>query len=180
MTTTELDHETRFCEHLYSLKGGARADLRRSLLAERPSHYLPAFRYVEAFAPTRGVWQRDCYYLVAALFGAFEDEESQAPRIELPLVVRRYQAAAKEETEGMSGLEKRFLVLLDSDHDQLPYRLRQILAMVTSGSKRVRDRINWPGLLRDLKRWNDHSRHVQQRWARNFYSPEPENQGEKS
>lgn len=67
--------------------------------------------------------------------------------------------------------EKRFLDLLDTDADRLPYRLRQAIALL------ARDEVglDWVLLIHDLRHWSDSDRWVQKKWARGFWAtPEVE------
>lgn len=81
--------------------------------------------------------------------------------------VLKAQGSASEES-----LERRFAILLDADFDpstgtgELPFRLRQTVKLVISKE----GRIDWPRLLRDLRRWNLPDKPVQKRWAKDFYS----------
>lgn len=62
-------------------------------------------------------------------------------------------------------MEKRFLALLEADRDQIAFRLRQAVALVEGG-------MDFARLLDDLLRWFSPGRHVQARWAREFYGAE--------
>jgi CRISPR system Cascade subunit CasB len=57
--------------------------------------------------------------------------------------------------------------LLDADADELPWRLRQITAVLDAAAVVI----DWSSLLSDLWRWNHPDRYVQVRWARHFWSP---------
>jgi CRISPR system Cascade subunit CasB len=63
------------------------------------------------------------------------------------------------------GAERRFVQLLDSDADELAWRLRQIIQLVASQGVTL----DWPALLDDLLRWGSPYRSVQTRWARTFW-----------
>jgi len=149
------DKAVRFVEHLNGLDRGALAALRRSLAFE-PGNHVPAFPYVEPFAPGEG-WSRTVHYLVAGLFalqpeGAGEGSLGQA----VADVYMRRQSASTE---------ARFLALLDADPEQLPHRLRQMIALIKSDGVAV----NWAQVFGDLMGWNHESRYVQRKWAREFY-----------
>jgi CRISPR type I-E-associated protein CasB/Cse2 len=62
--------------------------------------------------------------------------------------------------------EKRFTDLLDTDREELPYKLRQTIALI------ARDGVglDWVMLIHDLIRWDDPERRVQKQWARGFWS----------
>src|SRR6185312_2649609 len=72
--------------------------------------------------------------------------------------------------------EKRFIDLLDTDADELPYKLRQAITLI------ARDNVglDWVLLIKDLGRWTRPERWVQKEWARGFWaSAEPETNSDK-
>jgi|SaaInl7_135m_RNA_FD_contig_21_1313723_length_1049_multi_7_in_0_out_0_2 CRISPR system Cascade subunit CasB len=150
----------RFIEHLSGLDRGARAELRRSLAFDPGQHVL-AFQYVERFAPDDG-WRRNAYYLTAGLY-ALHPEHAEGRNF-------GRSVADLQQRKASSSTETRFLALLDADSDQLAYRLRQMVSLVKSESISV----DWRQLLDDLFWWNYPERRVQRRWARGFYSTQPD------
>ena len=62
--------------------------------------------------------------------------------------------------------EKRFIDLLDTDREELPYKLRQAITLI--GRDGVG--LDWVRLIQDLDRWGGPNRRVQQDWARGFWS----------
>ena len=62
--------------------------------------------------------------------------------------------------------EKRFIDLLDTDREELPYKLRQAITLIA----RDGGGLDWVRLIQDLDRWGRPSRRVQQEWARGFWS----------
>ncbi len=69
--------------------------------------------------------------------------------------------------------EKRFIALLDTDRDELPYKLRQAMTLIARDEKGL----DWVQLIEDIGRWNRPSRRVQKEWARGFWAitePEPD------
>jgi CRISPR system Cascade subunit CasB len=74
--------------------------------------------------------------------------------------------ALRQMAESAKGAERRFVQLLDSDADELAWRLRQIIQLVASKGITL----DWPALLDDLLRWGSPYRSVQTRWARTFWS----------
>ena len=63
----------------------------------------------------------------------------------------------------MTSTEQRFVALLDSDEDQLPYRLRQMIALLKDQS------IEFESVLKGLVFWNSESKRTQSDWAKDFY-----------
>jgi CRISPR system Cascade subunit CasB len=61
------------------------------------------------------------------------------------------------------SIERRFITLLDSDRDQLPHRLRQVVAMLKDYP------LDFEALLTGLLYWNDDRKRTQNAWARDFY-----------
>jgi CRISPR system Cascade subunit CasB len=148
-----------FIEHLRRLRTdrGAMAVLRRSLAADPED--VRAYRYVEPFVSDESGWRRRAYYLVAGLF-ALHPEESGSTLAEVLGDLWRRDGQR-------SGLERRFHALLEADPDQLPDRLRRVVAYIAS--KRAGG-LNYVRLLEDLLRWYRPSGRVRQRWAREFYT----------
>ena len=186
--TEDLSPQQSFINHLFKRDAGERAELRRCLSADPPSSHLPAYRLVETHSSVRGAgkWRRDCFYMVAGLFALVErrpparrghaDEGDRSGSTSRPLTVARavkaYEGRSEKGEGNMSSTERRFLALLDSDRDQLPYRLRQMLQMVTRGQNAVSAPLDWAQLLRDLQYWReDEDDRVRQRWAQQFYEP---------
>ena len=56
-------------------------------------------------------------------------------------------------------------VLLDAPLDDLPFRLRQVVALAASADIGI----NWRSLLGDLLWWDHPARRVQRRWARSYF-----------
>ncbi|MGE5578407.1 MAG: type I-E CRISPR-associated protein Cse2/CasB [Bacillota bacterium] len=133
---------------------GALATLRRSL-AFPPGSDPRSFRYVEPWVVDAEGWDRQTFYLVAGLFAIHPVGGDTSLPEALADVCRR---------DEKKGVEARFLALLDSDLDQLPDRLRRIMALLPDGMG-----INWAGLTSDLLRWFNPQRTVQRAWARQFY-----------
>lgn len=137
-----------------------RAVLRRSLAFD-PGTYVPSYPYVERFlSEDAGWWRRTATYLIAGLWASQWREGMTAQRLSLATV-----AAARWNATGspVGSTEQRFISLLAADQEQLPYRLRQMVALLKDYP------IDFDALLTDLIYWNDDQRRVQSRWAREFY-----------
>lgn len=145
-----------------------RAVLRRSLTFD-PGTHIPAFPYVEPFLKGEAEgWRRQVHYLVAGLWAAHWREGRAENKVTLAVAIGRHEA---ERRKGLSGKEKdkptsterRFITLLDADEEQLPHRLRQMVALL------IEQPIDFQGLLNDLRRWSSLDENIQIRWAREFY-----------
>lgn len=135
-----------------------RAVLRRSLAFD-PGLYVPAYPYVEPFLKTDdSQWRRKMFYLVAGLWAAHWREGARGATMSLGRACAWYQAAS-----GSTSTERRFITLLDSDQDQLPHRLRQLIVLLKDQD------LDFDDLLQKLLYWNDDQKRSQTGWARDFY-----------
>lgn len=145
-------------EKLNEADSKARAVLRRSLAFD-PGQHIPAFPYVEPFLKgEESGWHRDMHYLVAALWAAHWREGRAGTALPLARA-----CAAHQLKSGSASTERRFISLLDADREQLPHRLRQMVALLGEQP------IDFEALLNDLLHWNRDDRRTQNAWARNFY-----------
>jgi CRISPR system Cascade subunit CasB len=144
------------------------AILRRSA-SYNPGLYPPAFPYVEPLIYGQGEWRRQASYLTAACWAKSRRQRGEAHPADaqsLPIALRRLCLDPKN-PQNSKNIEKRFTTLLDADPDELPWRLRQMTAVLDAASIAI----DWTSLLSDLWRWNHPERYVQLRWARLFWSP---------
>jgi len=131
----------------------------RSSLAFDPGAFVPAYPYVEPFLKNEDSdWRREMYYLVAGLWAMHWREGANGPPLSIGQACAAYQSAS-----GSASTESRFINLLDADGDQLPHRLRQLIAL-------LKDQVlDFGALLKGLLYWNDDQKHTQNAWARDFY-----------
>ena len=135
-----------------------RAVLRRSLAFD-PGTFVSAYPYVEPFLKgDDGSWRRQVYYLVEGLWAAHWREGRNGQ----PMSVGR-ACALHQNSSGSLSTERRFITLLDSDTEQLPHRLRQMITLLNDYS------IDFEQLLNGLLYWNDDQKRTQAAWARDFY-----------
>lgn len=135
-----------------------RAVLRRSL-AFPPGEHVPAFPYVEPFLQGEGKpWRRQVFYLVAGLWAAHWREGQSNTAMSIGKACAVHQAVS-----GSTSTERRFITLLDADSDQLPHRLRQMVALLKEQP------IDFAALLKDLLYWNNDVKRTQKTWASDFY-----------
>jgi CRISPR system Cascade subunit CasB len=152
---------SRFIEWLEDLNGKdtkVRAVLRRSLAFD-PGTFTPAYPYVEPFIRNEDdFWRRKMFYLVAGLWAAHWRESVREKPIPLGKACALHHVAS-----GSTSTERRFITLLDADSDQLPHRLRQMIALLKDQS------IDFDDLLMRLFYWNEDQKRTQTTWARDFY-----------
>lgn len=135
-----------------------RAVLRRSLTFE-PGSFAPSYPYVEPFIRSEDIsWRREAFYLVAGLWAM----HWRQGRTGEAMPIGKASAAHQKGTNSAST-ERRFIAVLDSDTGQLPYRLRQIVALLKDYT------IDFESLLKGLLYWNDDLKRTQNAWARDFY-----------
>ncbi|NOX98274.1 MAG: type I-E CRISPR-associated protein Cse2/CasB [Verrucomicrobia bacterium] len=135
-----------------------RAVLRRSL-SFKPGTYFRAAPYVEPFLKNEeNEWRREIYYLVAGLWALHWREG----RSEQPPSLGKASATHQLATNSAST-ERRFIALLDADHDQLPHRLRQMVSLLKDQP------IDFGEMLKRLMYWDDDLKRSQNAWARDFY-----------
>lgn len=135
-----------------------RAELRRSLTFDS-GRYFKAFPYVEPFVKDEGnSWRREMHYLVAGLWATHWRQGRTGTPIGIGEACAKYQEAS-----GSISTERRFIALLDADDDQLPHRLRQMIALLKDQV------IDFDALLTGLLYWNDDQKCTQNAWARDFY-----------
>jgi CRISPR system Cascade subunit CasB len=145
-----------------------RAVLRRGLAFD-PGQFVHAYPYVEPFVKNEGnSWRREMHYLVASLWAAHWREG----RIEAPMPIgkacaifdnEKRKKMSLDERRKTTSTERRFVTLLDADPDQLPHRLRQMIALLKEQD------IDFDALLNGLLAWNDEQKRTQNTWARDFY-----------
>lgn len=143
--------------HVASLDAQGKATLRRSL-AFAPGAWPTAFPYVEPWIRGQDGWRRSVAYLVAGLQSL---SRAGQPRGDFGDAARRLWGAT-----GTASTEQRFIAVLEADSDELPHRLRQMVALMNAYDLAP----DWERLRRDLVSWPNGERFVQQRWARSFYA----------
>lgn len=139
---------------------GSLARLRRSLGVRDLD--LSALREVGAWLPDKmREDDLDSYMLVAALFAMNPPTDSSGRTLGATLKELRHKLSA-----GAESLDRRVTGLLNADHDELPYRLRQLMQMLKSQNLAP----NYSRLLRDLTKWDHPNRNVQRQWARDYWT----------
>lgn len=145
-------------EKLNEKETRAKAILRRSLAFE-PGTYVHAFPYVEPFLKDEeNSWRREVHYMVAGLWASHWREGRTGQPMPIGAACAAYQVDS-----GSTSVEKRFISLLDADTDQLPHRIRQMVALLKDQS------IDFEAILKGLLNWTDNQKRTQNTWARDFY-----------
>ncbi|SPD72363.1 CRISPR-associated protein, Cse2 family [uncultured Desulfobacterium sp.] len=166
----------KWLEGLNEKDSKVRTVLRRSLTFD-PGMFVPAYPYVEPFVKDEeSSWRREMYYLVAGLWAAHWREDRSGTLLPIGKACAVFDAEKRQKTSqddrrNMSSTERRFVTLIDSDRNQLPHRLRQLLALLKEQT------IDFDELLKGLLHWNDGLKRTQNAWARDFYrymNPETE------
>jgi len=135
-----------------------RAVLRRSLAFD-PGAFVPSYPYIEPFLKGEdNSWRREMLYLVAGLWATHWREGQRGESMPIGKACAAYQAVS-----GSTSTERRFINLLDADRDQLPHRLRQMVALLKDQA------IDFEALLTGLLYWDDELKRTQSAWARDFY-----------
>jgi CRISPR type I-E-associated protein CasB/Cse2 len=160
MQKRELDDKiTTFTEKLAKLEAGEKARLRRDAgktLSECQNIGL-FYRLLPYGVPTG---QEEIYFLVATLYPLLQNGGMG----NFGTVLRQVRDSDDKKNK---GLNRRVEILLDSDTDQIRFRLRQAMRFVRSRYPKAN--VNWARLLDDLLRWNNPARYVQQEWAREYF-----------
>lgn len=141
-----------------------RAVLRRSLAFD-PGTYVQAIPYVEPFLKDEdSFWRREMFYLVAGVWAAHWREGRVGVPMSLPRACAAYQAEGKS-----ANTERRFISLLDADRDQLPHRLRQMVALLKDCNLDFASLLWNEETKSGLLNWLDPRKRTQNAWAREYY-----------
>ncbi|HMQ32556.1 MAG TPA: type I-E CRISPR-associated protein Cse2/CasB [Chloroflexaceae bacterium] len=166
MTTSDPTPRQRqiaaFVAALERLDAAGRARLKRNAgraLGQARDVQRVFFQAVPFDVPER---QHEDYFLVATLYPMAGPRTGGATLGATMRQVRRGRVSA--------SLDRRFQTLLDSDREQLPFRLRQAVRLAAATDQAI----DWAQLLGDLLAWEHPDRYVQLRWARDYYVDRPE------
>lgn len=148
-----------FIESLARLDTGEKARLRRDAgktLAECQN--IGLFYRLLPYGVATG--KEEIYFLVATLYPLLADGGNG----NFGTVLRQVRDPDAKKNK---GLNRRVEILLDSDTDQIRFRLRQAVRFIRSHNSKIT--VNWARLLDDLLRWDIPARYVQQEWARDYF-----------
>ncbi len=174
-STDDTSAEAHFASTLYGSalrankgEGSERARLARLRTAVGRRGVDPlAYREVGDALRDVPVGERDTYLLVASLFAL------HAGKSDRPWLIAKdatLGASCRQARRGGSvSMDLRFAALLDARRADLPFRLRQTVALLAAQDVGVR----YDRLLRDLLAWDEPGRDVQRRWAADYWAPAP-------
>lgn len=114
---------------------------------------------------TRAAEQED-FFLVATLFPLMPHTMHG---INLGTTLRRVKLQRTDAGDNGRSLDRRFEALLDSDREQLPFRLRQAVRLAAARASGVSVAVDWAQLLKDIRYWEHPDSFVQLQWARAYY-----------
>jgi len=132
---------------------GALADL-RSGLGKEPGEMARVHKHVVAYLP-EARWNDRWYYITATLFGLFPRHRGGCS----------LGAAFSPLRAKSDSMEARFIALLNAHPDDLADHLRHAMSLLKSNGQPI----DWFQLLDNLLQWDHPERHVQLKWARDFY-----------
>ena len=138
----------------------ALAHLRRGL-GDSPDYTLARVGWLFRGVPEEDDRALDAAILVAGLFAWVKGDCEQKDNVNFGEAF-----GTKLTDEGKKQREKRFVDLLDTDGDDLPYKLRQAVTLIARDSIGL----DWALLARQLMQWTHPDRWVQKEWARGFWS----------
>jgi CRISPR system Cascade subunit CasB len=150
---------TTFVANLGRLDAAGRARLKRNAgrsLAEARDAQRVFFQALPYELVGR-LLEEESYFLIATLYPM---AEAQGGGTSLGTTLRRVRQG-----RGSASLDRRFQSLLDSEREQLPFRLRQAVRLVNASDQSI----DWAQLLEDLLGWEHPNRYVQLRWARDYF-----------
>lgn len=154
----------------------AMAELRRGL-QEFPQLAPYMHQYVAPYTVYARGWEKQTYYLVAALFALYHSgsKESTLSSDKNYLNMGSYFAEVvkqgkEQDKDASESINRRFNALLTAHPQDLHYHLRQAIAFL-HGKSEAGIAINWENLFWDILKWNDDDKRpqVQEKWATSFW-----------
>jgi len=160
--TEKDDWIDTFIAHLEALRDreerGALAALRRGA-GSPPGAVASMYPHILPWVP-RQRRVEDAAYIIGSLFALNPQPRGTGN-------IGKAFSMVPRQTE---SLEKRFVALLSSHGEDLPYHLRQAVSLLKSSEIPI----DWRQLLWDILYWEHESRFVQQQWAREFWQRKAE------
>jgi|HigsolmetaAR202D_1030399.scaffolds.fasta_scaffold00038_9 CRISPR type I-E/ECOLI-associated protein CasB/Cse2 len=156
-----------FIAELHQLDAAGRARLKRNAgrsLGEARNVHRVFFQILPSGVVYPNV-QED-YFLIATLFPLCKARTSPES---FGATMRRVRQE-RSRSENYNSLDRRFENLIDSDREQLPFRLRQMVRLINAS----KEALHWESLLSDLLAWDYENRPVQLRWMRDYFGANSE------
>jgi CRISPR system Cascade subunit CasB len=148
---------TEFIDALMRLDAAGRARLKRNagrtLGEARDIHRV----FYQALPYSVHERQHEEYFLIATLFPL---ADPRGGAVSLGSTLRRVRQSRES-----ASLDRRFQTLLDSEREQLPFRLRQAVRLAAASEQQI----DWAQLLADLLNWDWDGHPVQLRWAKDYF-----------
>lgn len=148
-----------FVERLERLEPGERARLRRNAGRTLAESRQALGLFYRLAPPDLARYDQETFFLLATLYPLADSGETG----NLGAALARARSA-----DSGASLDRRVETLLDSERSQLPFRLRQVIHLLSSRDIKV----DWAQLLADLLEWGHPGRHTQERWARAYFTPQ--------
>ncbi|MBD3226734.1 MAG: type I-E CRISPR-associated protein Cse2/CasB [Candidatus Lokiarchaeota archaeon] len=150
---------------------GALAALRRGLQYEL-GECIDMYPYVIPWIKNiKSKWEKNMHFLIASLYAYYPETTNRG---NLGDVFRKLYLKRKNN----KSLEQRFISLLKSNPEDLPFHVRQAVSLAKSENIPI----NWNELFYDLKRWPYETRFPPyEKWAKSFWkrkTNEEENKNE--
>lgn len=160
------EHQAQeFIAALEQLDAGGRARLKRNagraLTEARDIHRV----FFQALPNDVGLRQEEDFFLIATLFPLVPHRATAG---NLGASLRQVRLACTNSDNRMNSLDRRFQALLDSDREQLRFRLGQAVRLIAA--ERDQAALNWEQLLRDVLQWEHPDHFVQLNWARDYFA----------
>jgi CRISPR system Cascade subunit CasB len=137
----------------------ALANLRRGL-GKTSATATEMFPYISGWTANISRRDENAFFLVASMIGLYPTNSWKSD--EKYNNLGKSLSFLKDESD---SIEKRFVALLNSDEEDLPNHLRQIISLLKSKEAPI----NWYLLLKDIKSWSHEDRFVQRNWAKGFW-----------
>jgi CRISPR system Cascade subunit CasB len=109
--------------------------------------------------------QEETYFLIATLFALTKPEHRSENAGSFGSTMRQVRRLSEQSKDRQNSLDRRFQALIDSDREQLPFRLQQLVRLAKSQDKRI----DFVQLLVDVLRWGAEENWVQLHWSRDYY-----------
>jgi len=167
---SEISPDVKFIERMEKYvrdkDRAALAHFRRGL-SKPPGTAMEMFPYVARYTRHLSDREADAYFVVASLIGLYptfswKSADDGKTNLGSSLSFLRSE-------NDRDSIVRRFTALLNSDREDLPSYLRQIISLLKSKELPM----NWHDLLRGIKQWNRLDKKIQREWANGFWGNVP-------